>query len=249
MIKIDKDVDNVPLSLDKPTTQKRRDELIDAGYYINQDKYHNRYKGADVKQRLKTLYRGKCAFCEQCIEQFHVEHFRPKSIYYWLAYSWDNLLAVCPTCNQNKGNHFEVLRSRMSLDRDDLDITRIHFLADEYQETEGNQFIHPEKEDVDTLLIFGKDGSIVSNDPRMCYTIETCDLNRDNLKDQRKKLWDDTNDKLKSRLLEHQSGDVEALTKIKGLLEDFAKDANNLDKEFIAFRRYMTRHFLPKAQY
>ena len=138
MIKIDKDVDNVPLSLDKPTTQKRRDELVKAGHYINQDKYHNRYKGTDVKQRLKILYRGKCAFCEQCIEQFHIEHFRPKSIYYWLAYSWDNLLAVCPTCNQNKGNRFEVLRSRISLDESGLDITRIHYLADEYQEIEDN---------------------------------------------------------------------------------------------------------------
>ena len=247
MIKVDKDVDNVPPSLDNPTTQKRRDELVKAGHYINQDKYHNRYKGTDVKQRLKILYRGKCAFCEQCIEQFHVEHFRPKSIYYWLAYSWDNLLAVCPTCNQNKGNRFEVLRSRVSLNKSNLDITRVHFLSDEYQEIEDNQLIHPEKENVEIVLNFRKDGSVVSDDPRVNHTIKICGLNRNDLKDKRKEVWDDIERKLYNRLLEHQKGDTEALAKIKGLLEDFATDADNLDKEFIAFRRYMTHHFLPKA--
>ncbi len=87
MIKINKDSKNVPASLNNATTQQRRDELIEVGRYIDEGKYNNRYKGRDVKSRLKALYRGKCAFCEQCIEQFHVEHFRPKRIYYWLAYS------------------------------------------------------------------------------------------------------------------------------------------------------------------
>lgn len=246
MIKIDKDLENVPPSLTSQTTKQRRDELIEIGQYISQDKYDNRYKGQDVKRRLKELYRGKCAFCEQCIEQFHVEHFRPKRIYYWLAYSWDNLLAVCPVCNQNKRDHFEVVHRRISISQRDVDIERIHYLADAYNETEGNRLVHPEKETVEALLIFGKDGSIASEDKRVDHTIETCSLDRNDLKDKRKTLWNDLEGKLNSRLLEHQSGDTEALAKMRGLLEDFARDSDDNSKDFIAFRRYVTQHFLPK---
>ena len=247
MIKIDKDLKDVPPSLDNSTTKQRRNELIVAGRYINQGKYHNRYKQQDVKQQLKELYRGKCAFCEQCIEQFHVEHFRPKSIYYWLAYSWDNLLAVCPVCNREKLDRFEVSRNSVVLTEQDIDIERIHSLADQYNEIEGNRLVHPEKEAVEGLLIFEKNGSIASKNERVKHTIETCQLDRNNLRDQRKKLWDAVEKKLKSRFLEHQRGDTEALAKIKGLLEDFAKDSDDLKNEFIAFRRYAARHFLPKA--
>ena len=247
MIKIDKNLENVPPSLNNKTTRQRRNELIAAGNYIDHNKYNSRYKGKDVKQRLKDLYRGKCAFCEQCIEQFHVEHFRPKRIYYWLAYSWDNLLAVCPVCNQNKGDHFEVSSHQVSLAEDDLEIERIHRLADKYNELEGNQLIHPEKEAVDALLIFKRDGSMTSDDQRVSYTIETCGLNRNDLKDQRKKLWDDTEKKLYSRLLEYRLGDTEALAKIRGLLEDFAKEADDLNNTFIAFRKYAIQHLLPQA--
>lgn len=246
MIKVDKDLENVPASLNSVTTQKRRNELIERGAYVNEDKYHQRYKQSDAKQRLKSLYRGKCAFCEQCIEQFHVEHFRPKRIYYWLAYSWDNLLAVCAVCNQYKSDHFETLRERVSLAKDELSPDQIHQLTETYNEQEGNRLVCPEREAVDAQLTFEKDGGLHSEDERVRYTIETCRLNRNNLKDQRKKLWDDLERKLISRFLEHQLGNPEALAKIKGLQEDFAKDADNLDNTFIAFRRYTAHHFLPK---
>ena len=242
MIKVNKDLEDVPASLDNMTTQARRNELIKAGRYIDKNKYHNRYKQSDVKRSLKTLYRGKCAFCEQCIEQFHVEHFRPKSIYYWLAYSWDNLLAACATCNQHKDNKFEILRT-VAVPPDNLD--QIHQLSEVYNEQEGNRLVCPEQEDTESLLVFGKDGSVHSEDERVSYTIDTCKLDRTNLRDRRKKLWDDLEVKLINRLFEHQLGDPEALSKIEGLMEDFAEDADDLDQEFVAFRRYAVKHFLP----
>lgn len=247
MIKVNKDSENVPASLNNATTQKRRDELIEVGRYIDESKYNNRYKGRDVKSRLKKLYRGKCAFCEQCIEQFHVEHFRPKRVYYWLAYSWDNLLAVCPTCNQYKSDHFETLRKRVTLANDEPVPNQIHWLTKAYNEREGNRLVCPEQEAVGTQLIFEKDGSIHSEDERVKYTIETCRLNRNDLKDQRKKLWDDLERKLISRFYEHQLGNSEAKFKMIGLQEDFVKDARNLDNTFIAFRQYAVHHFLLKA--
>lgn len=60
----------------------------------------------------------KCAYCErqQGLEGQPVEHFRPKNgvegdgprHYYWLAWTWENLLFACTTCNSQavKGNKF-----------------------------------------------------------------------------------------------------------------------------------------------
>ena len=247
MIKVNKDLDNVPASLNNTTTQRRRNELIEAGRYIHKKKHHSRYKQPDVKARLKKLYRGKCAFCEQCIEQFQVEHFRPKSIYYWLTYSWDNLLAVCPTCNQNKKNRFETANKQLLLANTEDALARIHRLADEYNEREGSQLVHPEKEEVGERFSFSKDGSVRSRDERVAGTILICGLDRNDLRDRRKKVWDDLQRKLNSRLLEYQSGDPDALARIRGLLEEFAKDAENLENEFIAFRRHAVQHFLSKT--
>jgi uncharacterized protein (TIGR02646 family) len=73
------------------------------------------YGHADVRQILKEAQRGKCCFCESKFEDVshgEIEHFRPKAAwrqsketkltrpgYYWLAYTWDNLLWSCKMCN------------------------------------------------------------------------------------------------------------------------------------------------------
>ena len=57
----------------------------------------------------------KCCYCEhKCQVRFHdVEHYRPKARadrgpgqpdygYWWLAWTWENLLFVCPECNRSR---------------------------------------------------------------------------------------------------------------------------------------------------
>lgn len=68
------------------------------------------YKDVSVRVALDELFHGKCAYCEQCIRdtEWEVEHFRPKGRnattghmgYYWLAYTWENLLPACARCNK-----------------------------------------------------------------------------------------------------------------------------------------------------
>lgn len=71
----------------------------------------------DVKDALDKIYSKKCAYCEKKIfEHGQVEHYRPKSIYYWLAYSWDNLLLCCSACNVYKSDNFEVENERILFD-------------------------------------------------------------------------------------------------------------------------------------
>jgi uncharacterized protein (TIGR02646 family) len=73
----------------------------------------------DAKDRLKKVSHGKCWYCEARQERSDnaVDHYRPKSIYPWLAYELTNFRFACTFCNSirtnpetgesaGKGNHF-----------------------------------------------------------------------------------------------------------------------------------------------
>lgn len=85
------------------------------------------YKLEAVTAHLHTAQHGKCAWCEQPIRLTgaHIEHYRPKNgawrhrrrvkpheidphCYWWLTWTWENLLLSCGPCNNpaNKGNYF-----------------------------------------------------------------------------------------------------------------------------------------------
>lgn len=78
----------------RKTTDARRKEVIRKRKFIDEKVFRDRYKQSDVKTALKDLYERKCCYCERRKESFDIEHYRPTSIYYWLSYSWDNLLFV-----------------------------------------------------------------------------------------------------------------------------------------------------------
>jgi hypothetical protein len=67
----------------------------------------------DAKDQLKLESNGKCAYCEantQVVAHGDVEHYRPKSVYWWLSYTYDNYVYACQICNQvYKGDSFPVL--------------------------------------------------------------------------------------------------------------------------------------------
>ncbi len=62
---------------------------------------------APSKDQLGLETHGKCAFCEAPNSATYygdVEHFRPKSVYWWLAYCYDNYLYSCRICNGTKSD-------------------------------------------------------------------------------------------------------------------------------------------------
>jgi uncharacterized protein (TIGR02646 family) len=73
------------------------------------------YSGNDVVNELRQMFHGKCAYCERAIEKGtrEVEHYRPKGGvgepnhpgYWWLAFSWTNLLPTCGPCNKGLKQH------------------------------------------------------------------------------------------------------------------------------------------------
>jgi uncharacterized protein (TIGR02646 family) len=76
----------------------------------------NIYGHKTVKTALKKAQHDKCAYCENHFagnSSGDIEHFRPKAYsqqsagarksypgYYWLAYTWTNLLYSCEICNR-----------------------------------------------------------------------------------------------------------------------------------------------------
>jgi hypothetical protein len=64
------------------------------------------------KSQLKRESANKCAYCEantSVVAHGDVEHFRPKSEYWWLAYTYDNYLFACQICNQTyKSDNFPI---------------------------------------------------------------------------------------------------------------------------------------------
>lgn len=61
----------------------------------------SRWKNA--KDNLLLESNEKCAYCEcyfRTVAYGDVEHYRPKSRYWWLAYSYHNYSASCQLCNQ-----------------------------------------------------------------------------------------------------------------------------------------------------
>ena len=245
MIKINKDLGNIPESLNSNLTNQRRNELIESGRYIREDVYHSRYKMSDIKEILEAIYHKKCAYCEKFVgdSNYHIEHYRPKSVYYWLAYSWDNLLICCDKCNVGKGDDFEIAGAKISFNQEVLN--DIHKLSLKYNEIEQPKMIHPEFEDVENKLIFENNGKVTSEDERVQYTIETCGIDRESANERRKKILDDFIRKYNCKIFEYQrKQDDESKGAIKGLIIDFKEDSQNPENDYLAFRRWIVKNIL-----
>lgn len=243
MIKVNKDLTDIPASLNSKTTCRRREEIIESGRYPSEGRYDSRYKQDDVKAALEKIYHNKCAYCEKNVGDsfYHIEHYRPKSSYYWLAYSWDNLLLCCDKCNVYKRRKFEIAGEKACFDDKVLEI--IHELADRYNATERPMMVHPEIEEVGSLLEFRRSGMIESRDERVRYTIGVCRIDRKSANERRKKILDDLLKRYRCRAYEFLvSRSVENSGAIKALIEDFIRDSQDRSNEYLAFRRWVVRN-------
>lgn len=56
----------------------------------------------DYAEDLWRSQHRKCCYCELAIrlKGHDVEHYRPASRYWWLTYTWNNLLFACQNCNR-----------------------------------------------------------------------------------------------------------------------------------------------------
>ena len=78
---------------------------------VNKD-FPKVWRNADVLGSLYAMHGRACAYCQsklQAGDRGDVEHFRPKNMYWWMAYDFDNYLLSCINCNRIiKGKKFPI---------------------------------------------------------------------------------------------------------------------------------------------
>ena len=143
------------------------------------------YKAADVRLQLEIDQHYKCAFCECYLPlQYHdVEHFRPKSHYYWLGHNWKNLLYSCERCNRSyKKTNFPLAAGSIQANSPADDIAQEHPLLINPTEVDPALHIRFDKHEAKGITPEGK------------KTIEVFHLNDQNecpeLIDNRKQLYE-----------------------------------------------------------
>lgn len=111
-----------------PGIRRRRLKKAIQDWNASQDLALTGYDAPTVKKALYLAQYKKCAWCERRADYSSspVEHYRPKNgawrhergqpaqvdpdHYWWLAWTWENLLFSCPRCNDqgHKANFFQV---------------------------------------------------------------------------------------------------------------------------------------------
>ena len=137
----------------------------------------------DLHDALKTVFRGRCGFCETHLTPGQLAkagRFRPPQRaaqvdghvaplhYWWLAYHWNNLYAICTECASAKGSRFPV-RGRRAEYAPDGPHWPVH---------EDALLLDPCLDDPERDLEFLEDGTVRSSAERGQITIDCFALNR-----------------------------------------------------------------------
>jgi uncharacterized protein (TIGR02646 family) len=237
MIKVEKDFTDLPTILTKKLREDAFDANVASSSYCDNN---NRYKVGSVQKRLNEIYHLKCAYCEQKLLDApkHIEHYRPKDTYYWLAYSWDNLLLCCSACNSAKGDRFAIKNSVVTYSNEAF--CDIHSLGSNYDTLEEPQIINPEKDDVLDLIVFDSKGKISSSNSRVQHTIEdACNLNRNELVQLRLEIVNDFIQRVNEHYLYFQKeGNI---TRFIPDIQNFIKNCK-VENEFYSFRYFVLKN-------
>ena len=240
----------VPNSLNNAQTIRLRNRLISNNSWLNQTHFKNQFKQSDTKLAL-DIFSETCVFCQQKLtiatgneDARSVEHFRPKSKYWWLAYSWDNLFPVCRVCNQEKDNNFYCSGTQITNIRS-TDLANIHTLAADYQTIEQPKLLHPVLDESEIHLKYDLKGKIEDDvSARGKYTIDTCKLDRLDIQGKRKSIFDEFDTEIALILFDGSKSQSQKQTEIFRKYFDFQKDAQNNRTIFSGYKRYILNQFL-----
>lgn len=238
-----------PLCLVDETREKAFQKNIkEKKYNSNNDTY--KCKNGNINQianHLKKIYKNKCAYCETKFNRSYIkiEHYRPKNSryyknYYFLAYSWSNLLPICDICNNTKLDYFDIEDNENRIIYNNETLKDIQYNTKKYNKIEKPLFIHPEYDEYDKLFSFNNKGKMVTFDKRLRYTRTKANLNEKYLKDRRATVINDFRNLIDEsiflfRFLETKEDFIEFKYMIENKIKDFFIDEN----EFIAVRKFI----------
>jgi len=250
----------VPIILNSQDAIKYRESFIANDNYRDNEEYAL-YSKLEVKNALADFFDHKCVYCEKKDDtgKFNVDHYRPKRNikdkndkdtiggYYWLCYSWDNLVYTCETCNSNKANYFDIYDENQRITFQQNCLKKIHSLAIEYHTQEEPNFIYPEIDQVTIgdrnsnsteLRVYFEGFTLKSNNKRVNYTIEKCQLkDRLDLISDRQGIVDSINKIIDDIKLSKKNED-DRMQEIAKLLNSIRKDKTN----HILFRKYLVKN-------
>lgn len=150
------------------------------------------YNNIEIKNALNVIYNDKCCYCEQKVEYYEVEHYRPKNAvkecpshtgYYWLRLEWSNLLRSCKICNAGtnaKHTKFPLVNEANRVPSPPTNINE--YRADSTSLlAEGALLLHPEIDNPEDHLTVLPNGELeaINNSLKGLTTIKVCNLNRD----------------------------------------------------------------------
>lgn len=180
------------------------------------DTAFNKYNHKQVKESLRRMFSGKCAYCESHISHIgygHIEHYQPKSKFTDLCFDWDNLLLGCEICN-GKG-----------------------YKGDKFPTTdEGGPFVNAVKENPDDFFDFEYDpntgtANVIPKNQRAITTEKELGLNRPELIIHRSSIVR----KMVFAALKAKAGDRGGIEEIKrccGKEDEYSAFAKSLVKRF-----------------
>ncbi|MEA1983928.1 MAG: HNH endonuclease [Campylobacterota bacterium] len=237
MIKVLKNFNNIPEILNN----SKREEAFDENVVVKKFEFgKDLYKPESVKKKLYKIYHNKCAYCEKDIsdEQRPIEHYRPKDIYYWLAYSWDNLLLSCSRCNTKKGKQFPV--QNIAVQYNNQKLVDTHSLCGAYNKIEKPMIINPEQDDIIADIKFYANAVMYSENSRVAHTInKACGLNRDELVQHRVQIINDFKNILqKYEMLYLKNKDI---TIFEPIINEFLSKVTE-ENEYYAFRNFIVKN-------
>jgi uncharacterized protein (TIGR02646 family) len=145
----------------------------------------------ELTEALEAMAGNRCAFCNRSgatdATELTTHRLRPpqdavasdggtsRRHYWWLAYDWRNLYPACGACRIAQGAKFPTARARVRVGT-----------TDELAAREEPLLLDPCLDDPEGVFVYLDSGEVVSGDDRGKATIETFDLNRPELIDERR---------------------------------------------------------------
>jgi uncharacterized protein (TIGR02646 family) len=156
---------------------------------IKREKFINKCSGVwkALRDPLLAMSHGKCWYSEapDTVSDWHVDHFRPKSLYQWLAFNWMNFRISGAIPNRSKSNEFPLADQSPQASWENRDCFQEHCLL-----------LDPTNQVDPYLMTFDEKGLPIpwdSDSPlireRVEATTRALGLDSDRLKDQRQKRW------------------------------------------------------------
>jgi len=190
--------ETVPLILKTDSSRRRRADVASVDFFRLPVAQRRREKfefddslvnDPAVRDGLFELFEGLCGVCQTPLTMrgFAVHRWRPaqRAIstsgetspehYFWLAYEWSNLYALCHSCAEAKGQKFPLVGARARVG------AKGAALLDELP-----MLLDPCSDDAEQSLIYLSTGEVAARDERGWTTIDVFALNRRELVEQRR---------------------------------------------------------------